>query len=295
MTLSNKVLVTFKSLFLTIYYVIKIFVSKEVLPKSNNGFIVSLTSYGKRVRFSFLTIESIFNQSLKPSAIILWLYKEDQPVGIWLKILQRQISRGLTVRYVDRDVRSYKKLSFVLDDPFVVEGGLIKYIVTADDDVFYPYYWLDLFNEYYKKNKPAVLCYRGRNIMIENDNVITPYNTWTLATKETSILHNILPTGVSGICYPINSLDSAIYDFDMIDRLCPYADDIWYKMVTTKNSFNSEIVVDKSVHFTPVFTGFTKGLEKFNVINKLNDDQFIATMNYFKLSVGDFVKGRGGK
>ncbi|MEM6049414.1 hypothetical protein AAH450_02370 [Erwinia sp. P7711] len=289
MTLIKKILVTIKSLYLTVYYLMRLVFFSPKLEPGNNGYVVSLTSYGSRVKFSFLTIESIFQQSFKPDAIVLWLYKNDKPRGVWLKILQHQERRGLTVRYVDRDVRSYKKLSFILDDNSLPRHITPKFIVTADDDIFYPENWMEGFNNYNKKNEPAVLCYRGRNIIINKNGRISPYDQWSLASKMSAKDYTILPTGVSGICYPIKALDNSIALFDEIAKICPYADDIWYKMVTTKNNFDSRLIVKDSIHFVPVFTGFTKGLEKFNVINKLNDNQFIASMDYFMLNVSSFM------
>lgn len=287
MSLVEKVAVTIKSLLLTVFYIFKLLFSNERLLKGKRGLIVSLTSYGPRVKFAFLTIESIFNQALKPDAIVLWLYKDDKPKGIWLKILERQVKRGLIVKYIDVDVRSFKKLSFVLDDKFFSRAD---FIVTADDDVFYPYRWLQGFNEYYSgNNKPAVLCYRARNIKLDVSGGKFSYKYWELANKENISKYGILPTGVSGICYPREALDKSISLFDVISEICPYADDIWYKMVTTKNKFPSKLIVDNSVHFTPVFTGFTKGLERFNVLNELNDKQFIASMEYFKLNADNFL------
>lgn len=289
MTLVEKIRTTVKSLCLTFYYFTRILIRNDKLGINNSGYIVSLTSYGSRVKYAFFTIESIFHQSFKPDAIVLWLYAKDKPQGIWLKILQSQEKRGLTVRYVDQDVRSYKKLSFILGEFTINHFSKTEFIVTADDDIFYPTNWLKGFKDYNSCHDSAVLCYRGRNIIIDDHGIITPYNQWPLASNKTANKYAILPTGVSGICYPIDSLDSSIALFDEINKMCPYADDIWYKMVTTKNNYNSRLIVPDSIHFVPVFTGFTKGLEKFNVIHKLNDDQFVASMNYFMLSSDSFI------
>lgn len=285
-----KGLVVIKSLFMTVYYVLKTIFSRNDLKQGHQELVVSITSYGKRLNYVFLTIESILNQKYKPSRIILWLYKDDVPTGWYKKLLERQVKRGLIIKYVDVDVRSFKKLSFMLDERYITLNDSVKYIVTADDDIFYPANWLVGFKLNYclLNEKKAVLCYRGRNIVVREDGSIAPYDQWNLATKDSSRFYSILPTGVSGICYPRESLDNTIQLFTDIMERCPYADDIWYKMVTLKNGYESKLIVDKSIHYVPVFTGFTKGLEKTNVLNKRNDIQLKSTMDYFNVSARQF-------
>ncbi|YCH29281.1 hypothetical protein M1D48_13975 [Erwinia sp. D4-22] len=290
MDIYKKGFVLIKSLLLTVYFTLKAIFSRNNLKDGHSELIVSITSYGKRLNYVFLTIETILNQNYKPSMIILWLYKNDVPSGWHKKILDRQIKRGLVVKYVDIDVKSFKKLSFILDKNYISLKESVKYIVTADDDIFYPANWLTGFKINYSSNKSekAILCYRGRNMVVQGDGCMAPYDQWSLATKASSHCYSILPTGVSGICYPIESLDSTIQNFSDITERCPYADDIWYKMVTLNNGYEARLILDESIHFIPVFTGFTKGLEKTNVLNKRNDAQFKSAMDYFNLSARKF-------
>lgn len=288
MNLMQKISTACRSLIITFYYTSIFFFAKRKCIDSNSELVVSLTSYGKRLRFVFLTIESIFNQSYKPAKIILWVFNEDKPKGICKLMFERMIKRGLTINYVDRDVRSFKKLSFILDKEQKLIDGNVRFIVTADDDIFYPSNWLEGFHKASLHDPRSVLCYRARNIIINEDNTIGKYNDWGLADKHSETIYSIMPTGVSGVCYPIDSLDDSISDFDVISELCPYADDIWYKMITTKNGYASKLVLPGSVHFIPAFTGFSKGLEILNVLNKRNDNQFIASMGYFGLNALSF-------
>lgn len=277
--LSFSLKLTCKHLFLTVF-------SHEKLSSDYNGdysFAVSLTSYGARVNFVFLTIESILQQKTKPTIVLLWLYKKDKP-NFWASFfLNRQSRRGLKIIYLENDYRSYKKLSYVLN--YKIES---QYYVTADDDVFYPVGWLSGFYTELSNNPNAVYCYRGRTIQFESNKTIVPYNKWKLASKKDIVGRNLLPTGVSGVCYPMKSLDVRISDFDAVSDLCPYADDIWYKMVTTANGYCSLLVNENSEHFTPIITGFIKGLEKYNVYQDRNTPQFNNSLKYFNLSKHDF-------
>ncbi|RSK70255.1 hypothetical protein EJE24_00305 [Enterobacter huaxiensis] len=286
MNIIEKLKVLFLSFRLTCKYVFLTIFSHEKLSCNHNGnhsFAVSLTSYGARVNFVFLTIESILQQKTKPTTVLLWLYKEDKP-NLWAGFfLNRQVRRGLRIIYLEDDYRSYKKLSYVLN--YKIES---QYYVTADDDVFYPINWLSGFNTELSNNPHAVYCYRGRTIQFANNDEIVPYNNWKLASKKDIEGRNLLPTGVSGVCYPMKSLDDRISDFDAVSDLCPYADDVWYKMVTTANGYRSLLINENSEHFTPIITGFIKGLEKYNVYQDRNTPQFNNSLKYFNLSKQDF-------
>lgn len=286
MNMTEKLRILFVSLKLTCkYFFLSLFSKRSVSTDcdDDNSFAVSLTSYGSRVNFVFLTIESILQQKVRPKVIFLWLYKKDKP-KLWANFfINRQLRRGLRLVYLEDDYRSYKKLSYMLQNK--IES---QYYVTADDDVFYPEEWLAGFNAAINNNPEAVYCYRGRIIEFEQSLNVAPYNKWKLATKNNISGKNLLPTGVSGICYPIKALDARVYDFRAVSDICPYADDIWYKMVTTANGYTSLLVNEKSEHFTPIITGFTKGLEKFNVYQDRNTPQFNDSLKYFNLSEQDF-------
>ena len=72
--------------------------------------IVTLTSHGKRLLSVHRVIENLFQQSLLPNKVVLYLGEEEYQSKEQLPIvLQRQIARGLEVRFV-RELRSYTKL-----------------------------------------------------------------------------------------------------------------------------------------------------------------------------------------
>lgn len=275
-----------QSLYLSIFYFFKSIFSHDKLNGGNDKFVVSLTTYGWRYNFVFLTIESLISQSTKPSAIILWVYTGDKPSHFAGWILKRQSKRGLIIKIVEQDVRSYKKLSFILRDI----PPQIDFVVTADDDVFYPKNWLKQFAENESVHN-KILCYRGRIITLDqHTEKLIPYKNWPLATPQHNNTMNILPTGVSGICYPLKSLDTRLADFSSIINLCPYADDIWFKLLTLSNGYEAVILDSPNSHYPPVITSLTKGLEKINVNGDMNIKQFENSMVYFDLDYSLFKK-----
>ncbi|EPC4017868.1 hypothetical protein [Enterobacter kobei] len=282
----RRFLLLFKSIVLSLFFLIRGCFSHSTLKDGHADFVVSLTTYGWRYNFVFLTIESIFFQEIKPSVIYLWIHKDEHisPIAKWF--LEKQVKRGLKVRYVERDIRSFKKLSYILSQT----NCDFSFVVTADDDVFYPKYWLRNFVENPKVNS-HILCNRGRVISFEsNTEQLKPYKYWPLADITHNESNYILPTGVSGICYPIKALDMRISDFDSIEKLCPYADDIWYKMITTANGYQSVILDNIIDHFPPLVTSLTKGLEKMNVNEDLNTRQFTNSLSYFGLGKDSFER-----
>lgn len=292
MRLIKKAVVFIKSVFLTFYHLLCALFSRENLSEGNEEIIVSLTSYGQRIRYVFLTIESILQQSYKPRCIYLWLYDSDVPSGISGWFLKRQQKRGLTISWLKTDMRSYKKLSPLLEKKEIK----FSYVVTADDDVLYPRYWLNKFQQHYSANPDYVYCYRARVISCNGTNgELCKYNTWPLADNKNSVANAVLPTGVSGVCYPRGAIDDEVFNYEAIERFCPYADDIWYKMITSSNHFKSKLVVANSIHFTPVLTGFAKGLEKINLLDDYNSRQFIESMKHFNLDLSDFTSNNCGE
>lgn len=280
----EKIKLLIRSFILTVVYFFKACFSHQNTKDGNNDFVVSLTTFGWRYNFVFFTIESILSQTIKPAKIYLWIYKNDKPFILSKWILARQKKRGLVIIYVDRDVRSYKKLSFILSEKNIS----FSHVVTADDDVFYPNNWLSGFVKHPDVSS-SVLCYRGRVITFKLDGEkLASYKDWPLASESDNFENNILPTGVSGICYPIAALDGRIADFEKIEALCPYADDIWYKLLTTSNGYRSVILKGKDNHYPPVITSLTKGLEKLNVNEDRNIEQFISSSIYFNVENNHF-------
>jgi RimJ/RimL family protein N-acetyltransferase len=78
--------------------------------------IVSLTSYPKRIETTWLAIETLLRQTVKPDKIILWL--ADTQFESLEKIpreLREQQKRGLTIRFCD-DLKSHKKYFYTMQE-----------------------------------------------------------------------------------------------------------------------------------------------------------------------------------
>jgi hypothetical protein len=150
---------------------------KEVLstalkspPLSNkeNRFIITLTSYGKRVKSTApYTICSLLNQTILADRIILWL-AEGTPIP---PLLKKLVKKGLEIEYC-KDLKSYKKLI----------PALKKYpdavLITADDDVYYPENWFEQLKNAYNMDKTKIYAHRIHEIALDQHRNILPYRKW---------------------------------------------------------------------------------------------------------------------
>jgi len=260
--------------------------SSKALNKGNEGVVISLTTYGERINSVYLTIESLFNQKQPVNKIYLWLSRQDTSEGSLPRTLLRLQARGLTIKFVDENLYSYKKLIYTYE----IEKTEVEYIATADDDVYYPRKWLEklLLVSKREKNK-AVLCYRGKIIQFKAGK-LDDYSDWPTADNTDNDKNKIMPTGVSGVLYPINSLKDVNQKNIFLDGF-KTADDIWFKFITLKNGFQSRLITQNSVHFPPVISsinGPLKGLEVINVEGGMNTKIFNHGISLFKLDSIDF-------
>lgn len=188
---------------------------------SCENLIVSLTSYPARINNVWMTVESIFNQSLKPCRIVLVLSELEFPEKKLPKKIEEQVSRGLEIAWTEDNIKSYKKLIPVKD----------KYpdstIVTFDDDVIYERNRLrDLVNAA-NKNPGFVVGARGKEVSTVGDS-FCPYVSWPMAGKD-SDPYRVVLTGVGGILYPPGLIDvKLLCDMTLAQEICPTADDLWF-------------------------------------------------------------------
>lgn len=196
--------------------------------KRNPELIVSLTTIPQRINTVHLTIESIFQQSTKPDAVILWLDKDNFNEESIPWMLRKMEPRGLEIRFCE-DIKSYKKLVFTYEER--PEAA----IVTADDDLVYPSTWLEKLYKQHLEEPSCVICHRGHWVTLSDKREILPYQQWKMETQEAGPSYNIFPTGSGGVLYPPGSINEQLPDKDMYFKLCPTNDDFWFKAMTMLN------------------------------------------------------------
>ena len=216
---------------------------KPLACKNSPRYIVSLTSYGKRLNNTApYAIITLLNQNVKPDKLILWIAHEDEENIP--QIMSELIPKGLEIRFCD-DIKSYKKLIFSLN------AFPDDYIITADDDVYYPSDWFEKLFIEHKKNPKKIICHRAHGINIDSNHNPLPYLQWYScinprdyfsATSRKMQPEILFPTGVGGILYPPNCFYKDVTNKDLFTRLAPSADDIWFwaMAVMNKDYFGNE-------------------------------------------------------
>lgn len=177
--------------------------------------VVSLTSYPARFDTLALTLRGLLRQSVRPDRVILWIAEGDESelpadcVGL----------PGLEIRSCP-DWRSYTKIvPTLLAHPEA-------FVVTADDDVYYPADWLEKLVDA-ARNGARVACHRAHRIALRADDQPTLYAEWchNIDAPEQSRL--LFLTGVSGVIYAPGVFHPDVTRDDLFSRLAPRSDDVW--------------------------------------------------------------------
>ncbi|QIA64428.1 hypothetical protein GT360_13420 [Vibrio astriarenae] len=266
------------------YYVVNRLTSKSINLDPKSKYSISLTSYGERLNTVYLTIESLAKQVCAPVSITLWLSKEDISPEEIPRSLKRLKSRGLDIKFIDENIRSYKKLYY----EYIEKKESVSFIMTADDDVFYPSWLGQLALEQASINSQSVVCFRSHLMRFTSTGDILPYTQWEKCQGTVEDRQDVFPTGVGSVLYPTGALVNLDSHRAAFLEHAPYADDVWFKACTLKNGYTSTNVGHNLEHFYCVLSKQRKGLEKVNIGEGKNDTQLKATMSYFGLTSNDF-------
>ncbi len=244
----------------------------------DHDIIVSLTTYGRRVHSVYMTIESLMEQTMKPNRMILWL--DDSFEGKRLpESINKLRKRGLEVAYC-KDLRSYKKLV----------PALCEYpedaIITVDDDVIYEVNMLENLIIPYLQNPHSIYCNRAHKMIPDGKGKLLPYNDWEWCCKEQGFSDLLFPTGVGGTLYPPHSLDEEVKNEEVFTRICPAADDVWFKAMSLKKG--TPVCRVETYHANGeeyLMDGETQdmALSNQNVGQSMNDSQIDAVFTKYNL------------
>ncbi|MEI9991481.1 MAG: glycosyltransferase family A protein [Rhizomicrobium sp.] len=178
--------------------------------------LVSLTSYRARFPTLAFTLRSLLLQRMAPDRIILWI--ADADISLPAAVL-RLAERGVEIRRT-ADLGPYTKLIPAI----AAQPGW--FVVTADDDTYYPSDWLAGLVAAFDAEHPAVICHRAHRVGFTPSGLIQPYAQWEKDVAGPQEGIDLLPTGVGGVLYaPAVAKDMSATIMD-IYALAPKADDL---------------------------------------------------------------------
>lgn len=237
--------------------------------------VLSLTTTPGHLRRADVAISTLLTQSLAPDRAILWL--GDEVAGRPLpRAFRRLLAAGLEVRYVP-DVGPHTKLVHALQ---AFPGAAI---VTADDDMFYPRDWLSQLYASYLHAPQQIHCHRAHLMRIDaSTGAPLGYQDWDLgAPGVRGPSHLLFPTGVGGVLYPPGSLAPEVAHVEAFRRLCPTADDIWFKAMALLAGTAAVKVAGESPRYRQVRGFAASALYAANLTQ--NDPQLRATFEAYDL------------
>jgi len=194
--------------------------------------IVSLTTHGKRIHTVYRAIESLFAQSVKANRIVLYIgNKEYQSEAQLPVVLQKQMKRGLEVRFVD-DIGPYTKLLPAMRE-FPDNN-----IITVDDDIWYPANTFERILKTHNNHPDSICAIAVRQMGWKNEKKHT-FKTYEkqpfIVQPHDSTTKMCVAEGFAGILYPPHCFSDEVFRKDMIQKLAPHADDLWFTAMSLIN------------------------------------------------------------
>jgi len=250
----------------------------QPIKKGETELIVSFTTYNKRIHDVHLVVESIAQQTLKPNRLILWLDEDEFTLETIPLILQRQIERGLEIRFC-LNYRSYKKLI-----PSIQTFPNAN-IVTIDDDFLYPHDMIEILLKEHSVFPKCILGHRAHKVMIHN-NKVSPYIEWENEIQYSEANDFIFLTTGAGVFLPPHVFDAEVLNATVFLEICPFADDVWLNAMSLLSGIKRRKVNDDRVfreRFLPIPGSKHMALSEYNVDNGGNDKQLQAVFEKYDL------------
>lgn len=270
-----------------VLYDIRIRKNITLSPIKDDSTIVSLTSYGKRVKGSALyTIYSLLKQNVRPERVVLWLNEEEFNNDNITSDLRFLFDYGLDVRYA-KDIRSYTKIIHSL------KLFPDKHIITADDDIYYTKNFVEEFVEAHRHHPKAIITGFAKDPTLDTNNRLKTYSDWPEYHHVPASFEydkkRLVPLGWAGVFYPSHVFDEEVTNEAVFTTLCPKADDIWLYIMGLRSNAEKRILPDSRIayyHTDLLRQYFTRDrLTATNRFGGENDVQLKALLEHYELSI----------
>lgn len=202
--------------------------------KRESLIIISLTTIPCRIKYLHYTLANIFNQTVLPDKIILYLAKEEfKHEDIPKHVLDLE-KKGLEIQFVE-NIRSHKKYYYAMQ---TYPDALI---ITIDDDILYRKSLVEALYNSYIENPTCISCMRANRIKKGSNGEVLPYSKWDINVKDEQASYDLLAVGAGGILYSPHLLSQKAFDVEELSKRAIYADDIWLKGAQLANGIKVKI------------------------------------------------------
>lgn len=243
--------------------------------------VCSLTSFPARIDEIWICIETIFRQTYKADEIILWLSK-DQFAGRELppSILNCQ-EKGLTIRWVDGDLRSHKKYFYVLQEYKDKDVD----VVLLDDDLYYPDRLLENLVCMSHRHPHSICATRVHKMTYDREGELKPYRQWihNYNPKQEICSDEFFFTSGAGTLIPEGLMPADTFNDEVFKQICFHADDVWLNMQAKKVGL--DIYTNNQYNKDEISIGHSQNVKLVNenVLSGGNDKQIEEVYKYLKL------------
>lgn len=226
--------------------------------------IVSLTTYPDRISTVWITIASLLTQTMKPYKVILWLAEEQFPEHKIPDQLERMKRRGLEVRFCE-DLKPHKKYFYAMQE------YPDYYIITADDDTFYPENHLEKLWNGQEKYPGNIICQWSHQIGFTEQGEFQSYDDW-VDNGESTPAYSTLAVGCGGVLYPPGCLSSQAFDKQKIMDYALYTDDLWLKCMEILKGWKAVNCNQTAMTYFNIIATMKSGLWTHNTGQSSNND-----------------------
>lgn len=182
--------------------------------------VFSLTSHGHRIRYSWMSISSVWFAGIPLSNIIIWL-PLDSRVPRMLRLLEH---KGLNVQMVP-DLRSHTKWAYCREQAWIER---FPGCVLVDDDLIYPMRSIQGLLRAVARNPAQVIVNFSAQIEFEGDTPVFSSDrklAQGVGSENISMFNH--PFSGSGMFIPLSVLRVVDSNPENFLAMCPTNDDIW--------------------------------------------------------------------
>lgn len=191
----------------------------------------TLTTFPDRIDSVQYTLRSIFNQSMKPDRVVLWLAKEEFEGRELPESIKEFQKIGLEVRFCENmfgHKRYYQLIPEQKDN---------ELIVMFDDDILFPRHLVTRLYETWKNNPDCVVCDRGQVFELNPDGEVLNPGRWSsispVGVKKPSF--RVLASPGGGCLIPPNALYKDACNTELIKKYAIKTGDIWLMFMAVQN------------------------------------------------------------